>query len=85
MVIFGLLLLILGVLVVINAFRSFDLIFVMTSGGPGTSTTTLPYLGYQQAFKFYEFGQGSFTATLSLVIVLFLSAVYLRMNRKEQT
>ncbi|MEU8148124.1 sugar ABC transporter permease [Nonomuraea sp. NPDC048901] len=75
---------ILGVLVVINAFRSFDLIFVMTSGGPGTSTTTLPYLGYQQAFKFYEFGQGSFTATLSLVIVLFLSAVYLRMNRREQ-
>lgn len=75
---------ILGVLVVINAFRSFDLIFVMTSGGPGTTTTTLPYLGYQQAFKFYEFGQGSFTATLSLVIVLFLGVVYLRMNRKEQ-
>ncbi|MFC4015584.1 carbohydrate ABC transporter permease [Nonomuraea purpurea] len=74
---------ILGVLVVINAFRSFDLIFVMTSGGPGTATTTLPYLAYQQAFKFYEFGQGSFTATLSLVIVLFLSAVYLRMNRRE--
>lgn len=75
---------ILGVLVVINAFRSFDLIFVMTSGGPGTTTTTLPYLGYQQAFKFFEFGQGSFTATLSLVIVLFLGAVYLRMNRREQ-
>lgn len=47
---------ILGVLVVINAFRSFDLIFVMTSGGPGTATTTLPFLGYQQAFKFFEFG-----------------------------
>ncbi|WP_433430700.1 carbohydrate ABC transporter permease [Nonomuraea sp. CA-141351] len=76
---------ILGVLVVINAFRSFDLIFVMTSGGPGTSTTTLPYLGYQQAFKFFEFGQGSFTATLSLVIVLFLGAVYLRMNRREES
>ncbi|WP_223693953.1 carbohydrate ABC transporter permease [Leifsonia poae] len=74
---------ILSVLVVINAFRSFDLIFVMTAGGPGTATTTLPFLSYQQAFHFYEFGQGAFTALLSLLIVLGLAAVYIRANRKE--
>lgn len=75
---------ILGVLVTINAFRSFDLIFVMTSGGPGKATTTLPFLGYQQAFTFFQFGQGAFTATLALVIVLFLGAIYLHLNRKDE-
>ncbi|MGB4136625.1 MAG: sugar ABC transporter permease [Microbacterium sp.] len=74
---------ILAVLVTINAFRSFDLIFVMTSGGPGKATTTLPFLAYQQAFTFFQFGQGAFTATLSLAIVLLFGAVYIRMNRKE--
>ena len=74
---------ILAVLVVINAFRSFDLIFVMTSGGPGKATTTLPFLAYQQAFTFFQFGQGAFTATLALAIVLVFGVAYIRMNRKE--
>ncbi len=74
---------ILAVLVTINAFRSFDLIFVMTSGGPGKATTTLPFLAYQQAFTFFQFGQGAFTATLALAIVLVFGLAYIRMNRKE--
>ncbi len=74
---------ILAVLVTINAFRSFDLIFVMTSGGPGKATTTLPFLAYQQAFTFFQFGQGAFTATLALAIVLVFGIAYIRMNRKE--
>lgn len=77
--------LILSVLLVINAFKTFELIFVMTGGGPGTSTTTLQYLIYQQAFTFYEFGRGAFTALLSLVIVGVLGAIYIHLNRKEES
>lgn len=76
--------LILSVLLVINAFKTFELIFVMTGGGPGTSTTTLQYLIYQQAFTFYEFGRGAFTALLSLVIVGVLGAIYIHLNKKEE-
>ena len=41
---------VLTILTVVYAFRSFDFIYVMTAGGPGTASTTLPYLAYVEAF-----------------------------------
>ncbi len=78
-------LLVLVILIVLYAFRSFDFVYVMTSGGPGTVTTTLPYLAYQTAFKTYAFGTGGAIATVSLAVVAVLAIPYILGVRKEET
>jgi len=69
---------VLGVLIVVYGFRSFDYIYVMTYGGPGTASTTLPFLSYEQAFVTYAFGVGAATAVLTILIVLVLGGLYAR-------
>jgi multiple sugar transport system permease protein len=76
---------VLAVLTIVYAFRSFDFIYVMTQGGPGTATETLPFLSYQQAFVQYNFGQGSATAILAVVLVLVLAVIYARSVLKEES
>jgi multiple sugar transport system permease protein len=53
----------------INAFRTFDVIYVLTGGGPGTLTTTASIYVYKQAFSSGEFGEA---AAASLVIAVLL-------------
>lgn len=72
------------VLTVVYGFRSFDFIYVMTSGGPGTSTATLPFLGYMQAFQQYDYGLGSATSFLAVLGVFVLAAAYARTIRREE-
>ncbi len=76
--------LVLLVLTVVYGFRSFDFIYVMTYGGPGTATNTLPFLGYLQAFVRYDFGLGAATSVVTVLGVLVLAAVYARSIRREE-
>jgi multiple sugar transport system permease protein len=76
--------LVLTVLTVVYAFRSFDFIYVMTYGGPGTATNTLPFLSYLQAFVRYDFGLGAATAVISVLLVLVLAFIYARSIRSEE-
>jgi len=68
----------------IYTFRVFDLIFVMTGGGPVDATTTLPIYVYDQTFEFFRFGEGAAAASLLLVISLGVSAFYLWLSRHEE-
>lgn len=77
--------LVLTVLTVVYAFRSFDFIYVMTYGGPGTATNTLPFLAYLQAFQRFDYGLGASTAVLTVLLVLFLAVVYARSIKREET
>jgi len=61
----------------------FTLIYVMTGGGPGTDSSTLPILAYQEAFKFAQVGYGTAIATVMLVIGGAFSVVYIRSLRPE--
>jgi multiple sugar transport system permease protein len=61
----------------------FTLIFVMTGGGPGTKSQTLPIYMYQSAFKFYQLGYGAALAVVLLAVGGVFSLVYLRMMREE--
>ena len=56
----------------------------MTSGGPGTVTTTLPFLAYQEAFKTYSFGTGGAIASISMLAVVVLAVPYVLGVRKEE-
>lgn len=63
------------VLATVNGFLMLDLIYVMTSGGPGSDTTTVSWLGYRVAFNFFKFGPGTailFTLTLICVVLTFV-------------
>lgn len=60
---------------IIWSFQVFDLVYVMTGGGPGTSTITLVMTIYNAAFKEYNMGYASAVALLLFVFVLFLNVL----------
>ena len=61
----------------------FTLIWVMTGGGPGSSSATLPVLAYQEAFKFAQVGYGTAIATVTLLIGAVFSIIYIRAIKPE--
>jgi multiple sugar transport system permease protein len=61
----------------------FTLIYVMTGGGPGTNSTTLPILAYQEAFQFSQLGFGTAIATIMLLVGAVFSIVYIRALKPE--
>ena len=61
----------------------FTLIFVMTGGGPGTDSSTLPLLAYQEAFRFGELGYGTAIATIMLLLGGAFSILYIRALKPE--
>lgn len=74
---------ILGILTVLYAFKSFDFFYVLTQGGPGTATNTLPVLSYYTAFSNYDMSIGATIAVISVLLVALLAIPYVRSIRKE--
>jgi len=71
-------------LAVINSFKVFDLIWVMTQGGPYRSSETLVVTMYRESFVLFNLGNGAAIASLLSLIVFVFSAIYLRqMFRRE--
>lgn len=66
-------------------FGSFDTIFVMTGGGPGTATTTLAVSLYQYAFSSFELGKAAALGVLWLVALSVVCAGYFLLNRKLES
>lgn len=62
----------------IDALRVFDLVFVMTQGGPADATNVLQFYGYKKAFAEGMIGYGSAIAVVVFSLSLALSLVYLR-------
>ena len=62
----------------IDAMNVFDVIFVMTSGGPGTATQTLPLLGWKIGFVHFDLGRASALAVLMLFSMAIPSALLIR-------
>ena len=77
---------ILGVLLLgfIYTFKVFELIFVMTDGGPVDATTVLPIYIYKLTFSFFRFGEGAAAAMLLLAGLLLLAVGYARLMRAEE-
>jgi len=64
-----------------DSFKAFDLIFVLTQGGPGMSTEILNYYTYRTGFKFFHMGYASALSWLLVVIVNIVATILLRMIR----
>ena len=67
------------VLRTMEAFKVFDIIWIMTGGGPANATQTIAIYAYQTAFQGYDFGAGAALGYLIAVIIMALAAIYLRL------
>jgi len=65
----------------IDLFRTFDYVYVMTSGGPGTSTYTLSLYAWQQTFSFLNWGYGATISLFSLVVILIVANVFVALTK----
>jgi multiple sugar transport system permease protein len=66
-----------------DAMRLFDQVFVLTQGGPGTTTEVLSFHIYQTAFKFTQLTYGAALLMVVLVITLIISTIYIRLLRSQ--
>ncbi|WP_112322811.1 carbohydrate ABC transporter permease [Oceanibium sediminis] len=64
-------------------FKEFDLIFLLTGGGPVTSTQTLPLLVYKEAFSLNQMGMATAYAVIMMLIMLVFMVLYIRRTRTE--
>ena len=72
------------VLRTVEAFKVFDIIYGMTRGGPANGTQTIAYYAYTTAFSNQEFGVGAAIAYLIVLVILILTAFYLRLLRRSE-
>ena len=65
----------------IDLFRTFDYVYVMTSGGPGTATYTLSLYAWQQTFSFIKWGYGASISLFALFIIVVAANIYVYFTR----
>jgi len=65
---------------VVGGLTAFDVILVLTNGGPGTDTSILPFRMYQTAFRAYDMGYASAIALLLLILSTAVSIALVRLS-----
>jgi multiple sugar transport system permease protein len=73
-----------GLIRLIDALKTFDLIYIITRGGPGTATYTLPLHAYSNGFEAFLMGPSAAIAWVVVVIVNIFAVIFLRLLAKEQ-
>ena len=73
------------VLRTIEAFRVFDIVYIMTRGGPADSTKTASFFVYDQSFSYLQAGSGASYALMVVAISMVLIALYLTAIRRQAT
>jgi multiple sugar transport system permease protein len=71
------------VLITLGTLNDFTLIFAMTGGGPGTSSTVLSVFMYQQAFVSFQLAYGTAIAVVLLAVGAVFAVVYIRILRRQ--
>lgn len=67
-----------------NGLKAFDVIFSLTNGGPGNSTTTIALDIYRTAFVINRFGYGTAKSVILFLIILILSLFQIRMFKQRE-
>jgi multiple sugar transport system permease protein len=68
----------------IDALKSFDIIYAITQGGPGTASETINLYLYSVAFAYYDVGYGSAIAVVFFAIVIALSLLMLHLRQRTK-
>ena len=69
----------------IDAFKAFDILYVMTEGGPGRATEVLSVFGYRLAFVGWRMGTASAFALILFYIIVGISTFYIRLIQRGQS
>jgi multiple sugar transport system permease protein len=72
-----------GLTSIIASWTKFEMIWALTNGGPGYTTSILPTYLYTHAFVYFDFGKGSAIAVLSMILILLIVAVYAKLLGRE--
>jgi multiple sugar transport system permease protein len=70
------------VMLTINCFKVYDQVYMITQGGPGTSTLVLVYHIYETAFRSWDLGNASAAAVILFLLVLVITMIQFRGEKK---
>ena len=70
------------VLRAVDALKTYDIIYAMTTGGPGYASETLNILAYKLSFEYFQMGQASCVLVFLFLIVLFFSLGVMQLRKK---
>ena len=67
----------------ITALKTYDLIYVLTKGGPGVKTEVISYHIYQQAFRYLEIGKASAMSYILLLAIVPIAILFVKFNKSK--
>jgi multiple sugar transport system permease protein len=65
-----------------DIFKTFDTIYVMTGGGPGSATETASFYTYLQGLRFFSFGYAAAISYIQLIVITVVATILVRRMRK---
>jgi len=68
----------------IEALKVFDIFYVMTRGGPASSTKTMSFFVYEESFRFMRVGSGASYALIVVLICMVFVGFYVRLMRRQE-
>jgi multiple sugar transport system permease protein len=75
---------VIGILIrAMDSFKLFDIIYLVTGGGPGDVTETISFYTYLQGFKFFSVGYTSAMAFLQLLVITIIAQVFVRFQKRQ--
>ncbi len=69
----------------IAAMKTYDLVYILTRGGPGTSTETISYYIYKVAFVFLDMGRSSAMAFVLLIFIVIVTLILMRVMKTSES
>jgi multiple sugar transport system permease protein len=72
------------ILRLIDALKTFDIIFAMTGGGPGYASETLNIMGFKYSFEYFRMGQASVVLVALFLVVFFCSLIIMRLRTSSE-
>ena len=69
----------------VDLFKTFDLVYILTQGGPGNSSETLTYYTYIEGFKFFNPSYASAMSFIQLILVTIAAKAFLSFVRRPRS
>lgn len=74
---------VIGLLIrVMDTFKTFDLVFLLTGGGPGSSTETIAFYTYLNGFRFFSMGYTAAIAFIQLIVIIVIARIFLVVQKR---
>jgi multiple sugar transport system permease protein len=76
---------VIGILIrAMDSFKLFDIVYLVTGGGPGNVTETISFYTYLQGFKFFSLGYTAAMAFIQLIIITVIAQVFLGFQKRQR-